>query len=574
MANYRNVQKGAACLDTLHAASPALPDVEEERRKKTVVTILIELCEEVELFRDHEMNAYAVVRESGCQQVWNIDSKPFHFWLSKHYYELTKQGVSTQSISDALNTVKAKAFVEGPAREVFMRVAFLGDRIYIDLADEQWRVVEIDASGWRVLDISPVMFIRRPGMAALPYPEPGDLNDLARYVNVGKEGLKLMIGWLLMAARGKGPFPILAVQGEHGTGKSNLTKRLRTMIDPSSVPLRGLSRDVRNLMVTATNNHVIVLDNLSGLTTEFSDVLCRLATGGGFAERELYSNREEVIIDIARPIILNGIDAIATRGDLMERCLMLELPPIPDHERQGEDTLERLFEEARPKLLGGLCEALKTGLQNLPHTKLERKPRMADFCLWAVACSPALGWGEGEFMTTYRRNQDANNESVMEGCPFTVALVVLMEKRTRWSGTATELLHELNGIADSRVGKSTPWPKTGKGVANVLQRMAPLLRNRGISITKGKREGADGRRIIEITKAPQESSEPSASSEMATTMALQPDGEPTKDIAALPGSVGVSSAIKSNAGAAIDDADVSDDAFQESFSSNIVAREI
>ena len=52
-----------------------------------------------------------------------------------------------------------------------------------------------------------------------------------------------------------------------------------------------------------------------------------LASGGGFAIRQLYTDQDEVLFDAARPIILNGIEDVVTRPDLADRGLFLTLPP-------------------------------------------------------------------------------------------------------------------------------------------------------------------------------------------------------------------------------------------------------
>jgi hypothetical protein len=44
----------------------------------------------------------------------------------------------------------AKAHFDAPERVVHIRVCGLDGHLYLDLADETWRAVEIDATGWRV----------------------------------------------------------------------------------------------------------------------------------------------------------------------------------------------------------------------------------------------------------------------------------------------------------------------------------------------------------------------------------------------------------------------------------------
>jgi len=94
-----------------------------------------------------------------------------------------------------------------------------------------------------------------------------------------------------------------------------------------------------------------------------SDTLCRLATGGGFAVRQLYTDQDEVLFDAARPVILNGIEDIVTRPDLADRAMFLTLEPIPEDRRRPETELWAAFEAERPRILGVLLDAMVEGLR-------------------------------------------------------------------------------------------------------------------------------------------------------------------------------------------------------------------
>src|SRR5215208_8066384 len=118
--------------------------------------------------------------------------------------------------------------------------------------------------------------------------------------------------------------------------KSTTVRVLRALVDPAVEPLRALPKNERDLAIAAGNAWVLAFDNLSGIRDQLSDALCRLATGGGFATRILYTDDEEIIFSAKRPIILNGIDDIATRGDLQERSLLVSLPSIPEERRVEE----------------------------------------------------------------------------------------------------------------------------------------------------------------------------------------------------------------------------------------------
>src|SRR5262249_51569316 len=208
-------------------------------------------------------------------------------------------------------------------RTVHIRVGAYDGRLYLDLADAQWRAVEIDRDGWRIVDRPPIAFRRAAGMQALPEPvHGGSIDELRGFLNVNGDNrdnangnnkdsdFVLAVSFILAALRDRGPYPVLCLAGEHGSAKSTFTAVLRRLIDPNSAPLRALSREDRDLFIAANNAHLLAFDNISHLPDWTSDTLCRLATGGGFATRQLYSDLDEALFDAMRPIILNGIEDI------------------------------------------------------------------------------------------------------------------------------------------------------------------------------------------------------------------------------------------------------------------------
>ena len=191
----------------------------------------------------------------------------------------------------------------------------------------------------------------------------------------------LVVAWALACLRNRGPYPVIVLSGEQGSAKSTFSAILRALLDPNTAPLRALPREDRDLFIAASNGHVLAFDNVSGLPAWISDTLCRLATGGGFAVRQLYTDQDEVLFDAARPVILNGIEDIVTRPDLADRAVFLTLEPIPEERRRPEQELWAAFEAERPRILGVLLDAVAKGLAELPRTRLDKLPRMADFAL-------------------------------------------------------------------------------------------------------------------------------------------------------------------------------------------------
>lgn len=444
-------------------------------------TILIDLAVGVQLFRDADGKGYATIDIGDHRENWPIRSKGFRDWLARMFYMAEQKAANASAIQDALMTIEGQARYDGPEHVVHLRIAEHDDAIIIDLCDRHWRAIEITANGWKLVKDAAVKFVRARGMQALPDPTCGDLSLLWQFANIHEPAdRRLVLAWLLAAMRPTGPFPVLALQGEQGTAKSTLERLLRSLIDPSVVMLRTMPRDERDLMIAARNGWVIALDNLSGLAPWLSDGLCRLATGGGFGTRELYSDADELLIDVQRPVVLNGIDDIATRQDLIDRAIIVNLEPIPDMVRKPEAEFWREFHAARPAILGGLLDRVSRALRELPTTHLASLPRMADFALWASAAEPEDE--RGVFMAAYMSNRTSAIEAGLEGSPVATELRRLIDDHERWSGTATELLGALQSRAGESVTTMRSWPKSARTLSSQLRRLATGLRAVGVNV--------------------------------------------------------------------------------------------
>lgn len=478
--------------------------------------ILIDLTADAGLFHAADGTGYVDLEINGHRETWPIRSKGFKRWLARRFYEATDGAPNSEALQSALNVIEAKAHFDAPQMEVHIRVAGHCGKLYLDLADDAWRAVEIDETGWRIVDEPPVRFRRAAGMQPLPPPvRGGAVEALRAFLNVSSSNdFVLVVAWALAVLRNTGPYPVIVLSGEQGSAKSTFSAILRALIDPNSAPLRALPREDRDLFIAATNGHVLTFDNVSGLPAWISDTLCRLATGGGFAMRQLYTDQDEVLFDAVRPVVLNGIEDIVTRPDLADRAIFLTLEPIREEHRRPTKELWAAFEKLRPQILGALLDAVSLGLRRLPDTRLEKLPRMADFALWATACEGAL-WDEGTFWRAYAGNRDEAVDSVIEGDPVGSAVRSLITSQTEWTGTASDLLGALSEEVGERVAKAKTWPATARALSGRLRRAATFLRKVGIDIEFNK-EGRARTRIIRISCAADSAgaapSQPSAAS--------------------------------------------------------------
>lgn len=322
---------------------------------------------------------------------------------------------------------------------------------------------------------------------------------------------------------------MLALFAEQGAGKSTTGRLLRALVDPNAAPLRSEPRDGRDLMIAANNSWCLAYDNLSHVPAWLSDALCRLSTGGGFATRELYTDQEEIIFDSQRPVLLTSIEEVATRSDLLDRCLIVWLATIPEDGRRPEAELMAEFEKVRPLILGALLDAVVVALQRLPTIELDSLPRMADFALWATAAETAFGWEPGTFLATYHGNRESANDVALEASSIARPLLDLLEERGGWRDTAGELLTALEARVSDQVKRQNTWPKNGRSLSGHLKRLSPNLRAAGWHV-EFHREARQ--RLVTIDRVAAVASSPEIPSSPSEPSPVQIDAESCKQ--ALP----------------------------------------
>lgn len=485
----------------------------EKQSKPPQSQVILELAREagITCWATPAGEPYATMPVDGHLEHHRLAERASRDWLSRVFYVAEEKAPSAQALQDALGVLRGDALWGGAERvEVHVRHAAHGDAVYIDLGDPEWRAIEITATGWKIVSAPPVRFRRPRGM--LPLPEPvsgGSLDALREMLNVTEESWPLVCGWLVGTLAPRGPYPVLGIHGEQGAAKSSAARLLRDLIDPNTAPLRSEPRDERDLVIAASNGRTVALDNVSRLSASLSDALCRLATGGGFATRELFSDGEEIIFSATRPAMITGIGEVADRGDLLDRSILVTLEAIPEDARLTDAQLAERWEQIAPQALGGLLDAASTALRRGREVHLPRLPRMADHAVWVEAAAPALGWGPGAYIEIYDAMKRSASETALEASPLTDPLRSLAEDG--FTGSATDLLGALEEKVEDKTLRLKAWPKAANSLAAHLRRLAADLRVDGIEITDA-REGHDRRRVWRVEQVGKSSSASSASS--------------------------------------------------------------
>jgi hypothetical protein len=454
---------------------------------------VIRLVNDYEYIHDADGTSFVSYNVKGHKETWPVKSTKFRSHLVRLYFKEFGGSLNSQAKTDAISHLDAMALEEGEERKVFNRIAEHEGAVFIDLCDEDWRVVQIDNDGWKITNNSPVAFVRNKGTKSLPQPlRDGSLEDLKKLINVDEDSFKLIVGFMVGCLNPDGPYPLLFLNGEQGSAKSTTQEIIKNIIDPADPSLESMPTNERELMITLKNCHLLSFDNLSGISGSMSDALCRVATGSGFKARSLFTDADQIVFKGSRPVMLNGINNIVQRGDLASRSLVVNLPPIPAYKRSRKQKLMEEFESRLPSILGGLCDVLSEALRNRHKVQLQEMPRMADFVHWVISAEPALPWNEGAFLKAFDKMQVEASDNVLDSDVFASAILTFMCSRDGWEGKPSELLKELNKdeIVDESSRKQWKgWPKSASQVWNKIVRVGPALREVGIEYDR--QQGGD-----------------------------------------------------------------------------------
>ncbi|MBU8922286.1 MAG: hypothetical protein KOO63_10755 [Bacteroidales bacterium] len=390
---------------------------------------------------------------------------------------------SAQGLKEGIDALEAQA--RHTVVPVGLRTMPFGKGFALDLCEEQWRRAIISPGEWKISQDHLPQFRRGAGAQSLPMPvEGGSIEKLRRYVNICcDEDWILLLGWLVYALQPNGPYPILVLQGEHGACKSTAARILVCLVDPNEASLIALPKSVHDLMVVAKSRHVLAYDNVSCISPDIKDALCRIATGSGHATRKLYSDNETVVWSASKPIILNGIDNLLIADDLADRAISITLPFISEDKRIRESELMQNFQRERFEILGALLDAAALALEASPPSPGVQFTRMADFDHFAASAAGSWGVSYEQFHGTYRNNRCEAVERGLDTDPLAHAICSFLETLSPWQGTKCELLSELRGHADTQEALDS-LPTNARSLGAKLRRVSPALRIVGIEISE------------------------------------------------------------------------------------------
>ena len=466
--------------DPNHSEPLTPPKPLNHTERLTKLTAIVKLC------RSLDSVAYAVYRIGGDGvSIIPVQHSMFRDWLAGLFFAKYEMPPDDRPLRKVIRSLNAYAVNYIHRVPVHLRVGASDRNIVLGLMNRTGEMVEIARDGWRVVSGDSHMFHLGLAAAALPTPvQPDDpvaaLNKLRAILNLtsGPDWTRCLI-WLLNALWPLGPYPILALTGIPGCGKSTTARLLRTLIDPSRTPLFMLPRSERDLLDHTRHSWVPTFDHVSQIPNRILETLASIATGSGLKRTANYDCTDGHHLDIHRPIILALEHDVRPDviNKLRPRMCNVALSPLTPQTRRIDEQIQAEFENNHPEILGALCTALCTAMDKIDQIKLETPCRFAGAVARALAAAPALG------LTPEAILEAANESPYRPDDPVLKAVWHFAHEQPGWEGTSTEFLEAI------RPRWNRAFPDNPYGLSCYVRKAQAHLETAGVQLAFSKSRG-------------------------------------------------------------------------------------
>lgn len=499
----------------------------EDQVRVSVADIIASVKERyIEIFKDQINTFYVTLKINDHVECIPLQSNRFKNVIRKEFFDKIGQLISDDKLDGIIKLIESQSMFDDNIRkiELSLRVAKLNandydnDVFYYDLTTTKWEIVKIspDEGRWEIVKDSNLPIFKRHENNCSPqvYPlkEYGKdvFEQFLKLFNFGsRRDILLFSVYLISLFIPNIPKVILVIKGTGGGAKTTAFKMIKDMVDPSTADTLSFPKQINDLIQTLDHHYVNFFDNVSSVSEEVSDMLCRAVTGSGNMKRALFTNDSDFIYKFKRCIGINGINLATTKADFLDRALIIEVKRIEKEKRKKEDELFMEFERLKPFVLGFIFDILvKTLIYRKEHKgeKILKNgyPRMADFAEWSEVISRCLGYQDNEFLNAYYENIYNQNDEIIESSPVAEAIVLYMNELEReyWEGTPTRLYKTLTDVIDQikpDLKRSNVWPKASNTLTSMINDVAHNLKEKSIEVITGERD-SQGNRVIKIRK--------------------------------------------------------------------------
>jgi hypothetical protein len=479
----------------------------------------------IEIFKDQFNKFYVTIRINNHTECIPFESERFKNIIRSEYYVNEKQILTVDRLDGIIKLIESKSECNEDIKKVDLnlRVAKINnDVIYYDLTNQKWDIIKITSEGWDIVKNNEIPIFKRyeNNCSSQIYPSKDfDRECFSKFLKLfnldSKNDILLLSVYIISLFIPEIPKVILVISGTGGGAKTTTFRIIKNIVDPGIADTLSFPKQFNDLVQTLAHHYVNFFDNVSSISEDISDLLCRAVTGAGFNKRALYQDDTDFIYKFKRCIGINGINLATTRADFLDRSLVIKLKRIEEKDRRKEDDIDREMEELRPSVLGYifdiLVKALKYRKDHQSEKILKGYPRMADYAEWCEIISRCIGYKNDEFIDAYHENINNQNDEVIESSPIAEALLLFIREKEEkrevyWEGTPTRLLKELTDIIDQikpELKRSNLWPKACNKLTSRINEILPNLKEKDLEIIRGEKN-IQGDRVIKIRKLQKE----------------------------------------------------------------------
>ncbi len=474
---------------------------------------------------ENRNDVFALVNNHGNFELLDLYSNMAAYWVNYTFKKIDSEVYPISFHKTVLGDLIAEAQMNGTLREnVYLRVAQIDDVFYYDLADKTGELVKITSNGVEIVKFNEDLPLFRKGLTTSKQVRPNlkaDIEGFHRFIKLfnllNDNEEKLFSVNLIAMLLEKCAVPLPFWDGMAGSFKSTNTSLIKLLIDPAGSTLldnrQAMSDDINNFVLSLYDQYLSALDNITHITAEHCEVLCRGITGAANSKRKLYSDADQVILKFRRKITANGVSPNLNYPDLNDRLIVYSRKSLNDVSYIEESRLEKIIYELMPDVLGFCFTSLSKAISLYDVVKCEisnPKTRLADFEIWGEAISQALGFQKGEFLQLFYNKRKEGAEDNKESYPI---IDMILDKFT---GNKTEMTETIGNLfeyikqqaAMKQIDINARYsniPKSPANLSKALKNLGPIFKKLGYNVeqyrqTKDDGELKKGQSVIKITK--------------------------------------------------------------------------
>ncbi len=412
---------------------------------------------------------------NGNKCSYNIYSRNFRLALKSFWKKQWGELLNDKEVQDIISILEVECFNSKKKIQLNHRIYAKGRKLIYQISIDNNESILIEGGECIFIETPDFLFdgggdfknqvepdLTVPAAKLLPY--------IRKHFNVRNEDDVILLTILIVSSMmGMGfNHPVILIQGEKGSGKSECLKKLEMIIDPKASGICTYTNSKEAIVLRLSNSYFTCFDNVSYIPKAISDLFCSAVTGACDTARKLYTDTEERILNLHAIIAMTSINGVAKSADLVDRSCLILLDRFDKSEIKTEVNVMKSFKDDLPLILGAVFNTIAQVLEDKKRVKARDKIRLADFHVKAIKIGRVLGIDEDKISEILFQNKLELSLSILESSSVAICLKELMKDKIKYVDTPTNCLNDLRMIASKNGIEKTTLPKDGARLTKAL----------------------------------------------------------------------------------------------------------